>query len=174
MSRRRSSRKADKKRDIPENIASQFIKPPTFRHLVRIAHIDVRGDVPLLYALADVKGVGYSLAQAVIKTLNLEPFKPAGFLTDEEISKIEDVLRDPIKYGIPTWMVNRPRDPETGEYLHYIGPDLDLRIRQDIELMKQIKCWKGIRHTLGLKVRGQRTRTTGRKGLTVGVRRRRE
>ncbi len=172
MSRRKSSKKTEKKKELPEDIASQFIKPTAYRHLVRIAHIDVRGDTQLLYALADVKGVGYSLAHAVIKTLGLDPFKPAGFLTDEEISKIEDVLRDPVKYGIPAWMVNRPRDPETGEDQHYIGPDLDLRIRQDIELMKQIKSWKGIRHALGLKVRGQRTRTTGRKGLTVGVKRR--
>lgn len=172
MSKRRSSRKTEKKRELPEDIARQFIKPTTFRHLVRIAHVDVRGDTPLLYALTNVKGVGYSLAHAIIRVLNLDPFKLAGFLTDEEILKIEDVLRDPVKYEIPSWMVNRPRDPETGENLHYIGPDLDLRIRQDIELMKQIKSWKGIRHALGLKVRGQRTRTTGRKGLTVGVKRR--
>jgi len=159
------------KRAIPEDIVSQFIKPPTFRHLVRLAHLDVKGDTPLLYALASIKGVGFSLAHAIIKVLNLDPNMLAGFLTDDQIAKIEDVLMDPVKYGIPAWMVNRPRDPETGENLHYIGPDLELRVRQDIELMKQIKCWKGIRHALGLKVRGQRTRTTGRKGLTVGVRR---
>jgi len=66
-------------------------------------------------------------------------------------------------------MVNRQKDLETGKYLHLIGADLVLTQRADIERMIKMKCWKGVRHSLGLKVRGQRTRTTGRKGRTVGV-----
>jgi len=163
-----------KKVAIPEDILKKFIKPPKFRHLIRLVHKDIRGDLPLLYALASVKGVGYSLANAIIKVLNLDPHIMVGFLTDDQINKINDVLQNPTEYGIPGYMLNRPRDPETGMDLHYIGPELDLRIRQDIETMKQIKSWKGIRHALGLKVRGQRTRTTGRKGLTLGVSRRKK
>jgi len=157
------------KLEIPSEILNKFTKPSEYRHLLRLVHIDVRGDIPLYYALTQVKGIGPTLANAIIRVLNLDPNMPVGFLTDEQIKIIENVARDPTKYGIPGWLLNRPRDPQTGKNLHYIGPDLVLRIRQDIELMKQIKCWKGIRHALGLKVRGQRTRTTGRKGLTVGV-----
>ena len=127
-----------------------------------------------MYALTEVKGIGVSFANAIIKILGLDPFTPIGSLTDDQLSKIEEIMREPKNYGIPDWMVNRPRDPETGEALHYLGPELDLRIRQDIELLKYIKCWRGIRHSLGLKVRGQRTRTTGRKGLTIGVSRKKK
>jgi len=165
------SSKKKGKMAVPEDILSKFTKPKGFRHLVRIAHLDIKGDLPLLYALANIKGIGFSMAHAIITVLGMNPNMPTGFLNDEQIGKIEDILRNPIAYGIPKWLVNRPRDPETGEHLHYIGPDLELRIKSDIETMKQIKSWKGIRHALGLKVRGQRTKTTGRKGLTIGVRR---
>jgi len=53
--------------------------------------------------------------------------------------------------------------------LHLLSSDLVLRTKMDIDLMKKIKSWKGYRHAYGLKVRGQRTRTTGRTGKTVGV-----
>ena len=168
----KSSKKA--KITIPQDLIQQFVKPANFRHLVRLVHLDVRGDIPVLYALATVKGIGVSLANAILKVLNIDPNIPVGFLTDEQIAKIEEIARNPTKYGIPPWMINRPRDPQTGDNLHYLGPELMIRIKQDIELMKQIRCWKGIRHALGLKVRGQRTRTTGRKGLTVGVTRRKK
>jgi len=156
---------------IPQEILEKVIKPANFRHLVRIIHKDIKGDIPLLYALINVKGIGYSFAYAICKVLNLDPLIPVGLLSDEQIKKIEEVARNPTKFGIPEWLTNRPRDPLTGENIHYVGPELEIRVKQDIDLMKSIGCWKGIRHALGLKVRGQRTRTTGRKGLTVGVKR---
>jgi small subunit ribosomal protein S13 len=51
------------------------------------------------------------------------------------------------------------------------GSELLYYVKEDIEREKRIKSWRGIRHALGLKVRGQRTRTTGRTGITVGVKR---
>jgi small subunit ribosomal protein S13 len=50
-----------------------------------------------------------------------------------------------------------------------VTADLTLRTKMDTDFMKNIKTWKGIRHSLGLKVRGQRTKTTGRSGKAVGV-----
>nr|HDO80640.1 30S ribosomal protein S13 [Candidatus Bathyarchaeota archaeon] len=82
-----------------------------------------------------------------------------------------DAVSNPSSVGIPSWMLNRQKDLETGKDLHLIGSQLALTVKNDIELMKRIRCWKGVRHALGLKVRGQRTKTTGRKGQTVGVRR---
>ena len=58
---------------------------------------------------------------------------------------------------------------ETGKNVHIIGSDMTLAIRNDIEREKTTNSWKGYRHTFGLKVRGQRTRCTGRKGGAVGV-----
>jgi SSU ribosomal protein S13P len=67
-------------------------------------------------------------------------------------------------------MYNRRKDYETGIDLHLVTNDVIFYARNDIEREKKIKSWRGVRHALGLKVRGQRTRTTGRTGITVGVR----
>jgi small subunit ribosomal protein S13 len=82
---------------------------------------------------------------------------------------VEDVMRDPAKYGLPPRLYDRRKDLETGRDLHLIGADLALSTKTDIDFMKDIRSWKGTRHSLGLKVRGQHTRTTGRKGRAVGV-----
>ncbi len=94
-----------------------------------------------------------------------------GFLTDQMIEKIEDVAKNPIKYSIPLWMLNRRKDFRTGEDKHIVATDLAYINKMDIDRMRRIKSWKGIRHALNLKVRGQRTRTTGRSGLVLGVQR---
>ena len=61
------------------------------------------------------------------------------------------------------------KDPETGKDVHLTGSDLDLSVKRDIDLMKEIRSWKGERHARGLKVRGQRTKTTARRGRSIGV-----
>src|SRR5438132_10998930 len=66
-------------------------------------------------------------------------------------------------------MVNRPKDWESGLDLHLVGSEVEVRLRDDINLMKMIRSYKGVRHETGQKVRGQRTRSNGRTGLTVGV-----
>jgi len=141
-----------------------------FKHIVRVAGTDLDGSKKLVPALAKIRGIGVSLAEAIVKVTGLDPDKRIGFLTEGDIKKIEDVLKEPIKYGIPNWLVNRPKDFETGQPRHFIGPDLILRVKSDIDFMQKIRSWKGIRHSLGLKVRGQRTKTTGRFGKAVGVR----
>lgn len=144
-----------------------------YRHIVRIAGKDIDGTKKLVYGLTNIKGVGVSLANAIVNALNLNPSLRIGNLTEEDVAKIEDALSDPIKHGLPTWLLNRRKDLTTGRDVHLIGSDLELRTKMDIDLMKSMKSWKGVRHALGLKVRGQRTRTTGRKGKTVGVRKKR-
>jgi small subunit ribosomal protein S13 len=78
-------------------------------------------------------------------------------------------MRDPSKFGIPGWMLNRRKDLDTGKDQHLISADLILKAKMDIEQMKDIKSWKGYRHAYGLKARGQRTKTTGRAGKALGV-----
>lgn len=131
------------------------------------------GSNKVVYAISQIKGIGINLAYSIVRIANIDPDTRVGFLSDADIKRLENVIRNPKKYGVPTWMLNRRKDLETGEDLHLIGSDLVLRVKMDIDLMKKIKCWKGVRHALGLKVRGQRTRTTGRTGQTVGVTRRR-
>ncbi len=140
-----------------------------FRHIVRIAGQDVDGSKKVVYAISQIKGIGINLAQAIVRVVGVNPDVRIGFLSEAEIKRIENAIKDVRSQGIPAWMYNRRKDLETGKDVHLIGSDLVLRVKADIDLMKKIKCWKGVRHALGLKVRGQKTRTTGRSGQTVGV-----
>jgi len=145
-----------------------------FKHIVRIAGTDLDGTLKVPYALAKIKGVGVRLGWIIARLLGLDPDMRIGYITEEETKKVEEVLKDPVAFGVKPWLVNRQRDPETGRDMHLIGADLELRVKMDIDLMQKIKCWRGVRHALGLKVRGQKTRTTGRRGMTVGVVKRRK
>ena len=143
------------------------------KSIVRLCGTSLDGTKKVPYALKGVKGIGIMLGHAIAKVAGIDPELRLGQLSDSDLKKIEAVIKNPKKFGIPSWLLNRRRDPNLGEDLLLIGPDLELRVKQDIALMKEIKCWKGIRHSLGLKVRGQKTRTTGRTGRAVGVRRKR-
>ncbi len=110
-----------------------------------------------------------SLANAILKKAGVNPEKRAGFLTEPEIEKVEEMIKDPVKFGLPGWMLNRRKDLATGKDTHVISADLVLRTKLDIEEAKDMKSWRGYRHAYGLKVRGQRTKTTGRSGKALGV-----
>jgi small subunit ribosomal protein S13 len=142
-----------------------------FRHIVRIADTDIDGTLKVGYALSRIKGVGIRLALTILQKAKVNPEVRSGFLSEVEVETIEDVMTNPAKHGFPGWLVNRPKDLETGENLHLIGPDLDLRVKSDIEELKKSKSWRGYRHAYKLKVRGQRTRATGRAGKALGVKR---
>ncbi len=141
----------------------------TYKHIVRIAGVDIEGELLLPYGLAKIKGIGYHTGLALARKLGLDPHLRIGYLSEEDIEKIEDAVNNPSKYGLPSWYLNRRKDYKTGEDRHLIGADLIYEAREDIERMMRIRSWKGIRHQLGLKVRGQRTHTTGRLGPVVGV-----
>ncbi len=140
-----------------------------FRYRLRIIDADVDGTLKATYALARVKGVSLNLANAVLKKAEVDPEKRAGFLSETEVEKVEEIVKDPAKYGLPSWLFNRRKDVETGKDAHLISADLVLRTKTDIEQMKNMKSWRGYRHAYGLKVRGQRTKTTGRAGKALGV-----
>jgi len=143
--------------------------PEEYRHIVRVSGKDIDGQENLLQGLTRVSGVGLRLSKAIITNLGMDPSVRLGHITDADISKIEKIISDPVKAGMPHWYINRPRDRMSGRMLHLTGSDLDFAHRSDIERLKRIKSWRGLRHSLGLKVRGQHTRTTGRKGMAVGV-----
>lgn len=131
--------------------------------------VDLDGSKKLIYGLTKIRGIGVSLSGATVRAAGMKPDIRIGQLSEEEVEKIEDVISDPLKFGIQPRLVNRRKDLETGRDLHLVGPDLALRVKTDIDFMKDLRTWKGIRHSLGLKVRGQRTKTTGRSGKAVGV-----
>lgn len=140
-----------------------------YKHILRIAGKDVEGSKKLLVALSEVKGVGYNFAQVLTQSLGINPNTRVGFLTDNQIKEIEQALANPAKVGVPEWYLNRKKDMDSGTTHHLITSDLDFSIGNDIDREKTIMSWRGYRHMFGLRVRGQCTRTTGRKGGAVGV-----
>jgi len=148
--------------------------PREFQHIIRIADTDLDGTLKVDYALTKIKGVGIRLAEVIAKKAKVNIENRLGFLSDAEVKRIKDVIENPSKYDVPGWLLNRSKDNKTGNNLHLVGSDLVLQTKTDIDEMKKMKSWKGIRHAHGLKVRGQRTRTTGRKGRVVGVKKKRE
>lgn len=153
-----------------EGWAGSLSAPTEFRHLVRIAGKDLQGNKKLTAALSDIRGVGDNFAAAVVKKMGIDPSIRVGTLSDQEIHAVEKALQDVSASALPQWYYNRRNDREAGETKQLLGSDLDFAVKNDIDAEKNVQSWKGIRHSLGLKVRGQRTRTTGRKGATVGVR----
>jgi small subunit ribosomal protein S13 len=142
-----------------------------FRHLVRIANTDLDGKKAVVYALKDIRGVGVPLAHAVCQVTKIDGLSKSGNLSDADVKKLDDAIKDPIKHGIPAWMVNRRKDLDTGADKHVITNDLIFNKENDIKLMKRIKSYKGVRHSQNAPVRGQRTRSNFRanKGKVMGV-----
>jgi small subunit ribosomal protein S13 len=143
--------------------------PREFQHIIRFAGTDIEGSQPVTYALTNVKGVGIELANAIIEKAGIDPATRMGLLSSAEVEKLEEIVTNPVKHDIPIWLLNRRKDLETGKDIHLLSSDLVLQTKNDIDQMKKIRSWKGFRHSYGLKVRGQRTKTTGRKGKAIGV-----
>ncbi len=142
-----------------------------FRHIVRVANTDLKGERNIVDALRKIKGVSFVIAGALCTILKVNPSKKAGELSDAELEKIDVSLKDLSKLGFPAWVFNRRKDYETGKDTHLLGPDLDYQKDNDIKRLKKIKAYRGSRHAFGLPVRGQRTRSNFRKnkGKVTGV-----
>ncbi len=130
---------------------------------------DVEGTLKTVYALTHIKGISLSLSNAILKKAGVNPDLRVGFLTETDVGKIEEIIKEPARYGLPAWLFNRRKDVETGKDEHLISADLVLRNKLDIDQAKEIRSWRGYRHAYSLKVRGQRTKTTGRAGKALGV-----
>ena len=130
---------------------------------------DIPGDKKLIVGLTQIRGVGRTFANTLSIKLNMKPNENIGYLKDDQIKMIEDVIKNPDSFEFPTWFLNRRKDVETGKDLHLSTSEIALSVRNDIERERITNSWRGYRHMFGLKVRGQRTRCTGRKGGAVGV-----
>lgn len=146
------------------------------RGIVRIAGYDILGNVPLVRALTKIQGIGLNLAKVISvvveKELGISQNTLVGTLDDSQISRIEDLLAH-INEHVPKYMLNWQKESviskDSRGDSHFIGNDLIFMVRTVIDKEKKLYTWKGYRFLHGQKVRGQRTRTTGRKGMTVGV-----
>jgi ribosomal protein S13 len=150
---------------------SSPIRPKNFREQVYFSTLRSRvdGNAKIEYALTQIRGIGRRFAQAIIKVANISPDMRIGAVAEKDLTRLEEIILNPVKNGIPSYMVNRKKDLRTGEDKHVIGNQLDITVRRDIDRMKRIRSYKGVRHHFHLKVRGQRTKSTGRHGLVIGV-----
>ncbi len=139
-----------------------------FQYIVRIANTDIDGNKKLIHGLSSIKGIGRHLSTFIIQKTGLDRNTKMGYLKEDQIETIKNAITS-IQEEAPSWMLNHRKNYETGENIHIIGPQIDLRLRDEINIMKKIRSYKGIRHERGLTVRGQRTRANNRKGLTLGV-----
>ncbi len=117
----------------------------------RLAGIDIPDEKKVRISLRYVYGIGPFLAESILRETNINPDKRARELTGEEINRIQRVLE---KYNVEG--------------------NLRRLIRENIDRLKRIGSYRGIRHKLGLPVRGQRTRSNGRtrrgkKRMAVGA-----
>ncbi|MBU0929911.1 MAG: 30S ribosomal protein S13 [Nanoarchaeota archaeon] len=137
--------------------------------IIRLMDKDIEGNTKLLKSLLMVYGVKFSMANAVCNYLNLDKGKKIGLFLPDELKTIEDLIKHP-ENKLPSWLFNRRKDPETGDDKHIASNDLKMRKEFDIKFMRKIKSYKGIRHSMGQPVRGQRTRAHFRKsGKSLGV-----
>jgi small subunit ribosomal protein S13 len=144
-----------------------------FRYIIRLLNTDVDGTKSIVVALSTVKGVGIRTAEIIARMANIPRSTKIGDLPEPKTEELEKLIEE-YSEKAPHWMINRQSDWSTGADMHLVGVDVDLYKRDDVNLMKMIRCYKGIRHEQGQKVRGQRTRSNGRTGMTMGVMRKRE
>jgi len=147
------------------------MEKPQIKGLVRIVDTNVKGEKKLPFALTKIRGVSYSYANAVCLVCNLNFGTRIGELDANEVGHLEDAIRNPSKYGIPVWLLNRRKDPEIGDDKHIVSVNIKFNNEMDIKRLKKIKCYRGMRHAFGLPVRGQRTRSNFRSGVALGVKR---
>ena len=140
-----------------------------YANLIRILGNDIPGEKKTLIGLTQIRGIGYMFANSMLQILKINPDSRIGTLSAEQVSSIEKMIQDPKSQNFPTWFLNRQKDVETGDDLHLVTSDIAFNLRNDIDREKGVFSWRGYRHMYGLKVRGQRTRCTGRKGGAVGV-----
>ena len=138
------------------------------QYFVRIGQTDLDGTKSVERALTDMNGVGRRVARIIADKADVDRREVLGTLDEE---KIDDVVELVEGYAdeVPAWLTNHQRDFFTGETTHEVGNDLGMSRRQDINRMKMVDTYRGVRHKRGQKVRGQRTKSTGRTEGTIGV-----
>ncbi len=147
-------------------------KKLTMQQIIRIGETNVDSGKPISVAIRNIRGVSFMFSNAVVKAYGSD--KKLSELSESELNRLEDIIIHPEKHNIPLWLFNRRKDPQLGVDRHLIASQLDLTHKMDINEMKKMKSYKGVRHILGQPVRGQRTRSSFRTGGTVGVKRQKQ
>ncbi len=151
---------------------SQSKEKDDFKYFIRVANTDLDGNKPIGHALKKIKGVSFMFSNMICNLAGVDKMTKAGYLKEEDVKKLDDVLNNPSKYNVPSWMLNRRKNYEDGKDYHIIMGNLSFAEESDIKMMKKIRSYRGVRHGMGLPVRGQRTKSNFRKNkgkLSLGV-----
>ena len=141
-----------------------------FNYIIRLADSDIDGLSRIGMGLTSVKGVGARTALAICEIAGVDKNMLGGHLDDSDLDKIRNAI-EAYPTEVPLWMLNRQRDIETGDELHLFSMDVTMTQDDDIARLRATKAYRGLRHAARKRVRGQRTRSNGRSGLTLGVQR---
>ena len=137
-----------------------------FNYIVRMANTDIDGLKYTVIGLQSIKGVGKRVAQIIVKKAAVDPSAKIGSLDEATVANLEKLVLSYVD-----WAINRQMDYETGADMHLFGNDLDIIQGDDINRMQMARSYRGVRHSTHHKVRGQKTKSNGRKGLGLGVKR---
>ncbi len=155
--KKEEKKKPEVRRDIPKQI-------------IRVAGTDLDGEKSVMRALRKIKGISVVTSKAICLVAKIDSSTKLGMLNEAEITNLENVIKNPTNFGVPTFLVNRRRDLATGADIHLTSSDLDIARRFDVQRHINLRTYRGWRHMLGQPVRGQRTRSSFRvTGMAVGV-----
>ena len=138
------------------------------QYFVRIGQTDLDGTKSVERSLTELNGIGHRAARIIADEAGVDRRQVFGRLDDDVIDEVVETV-ERFAENAPAWLTNHRNDFFDGETTHETGNDLELTRRQDINRMKMIDSYKGVRHKRGQKVRGQRTKSTGRSEGTIGV-----
>ena len=136
--------------------------------IIRVCDTNLTGSWLVKRAIRNIPGVGFQFGNAVSIVSGLGD-KTLESLSEDELKRLVEIIQNPEKHSLPKWLLNRRKDPKTGVDRHLVSSGLEFNVRMDINEMKKLRIYKGIRHAAGLPVRGQRTLSSFRKGKTIGV-----
>jgi len=147
---------------------AQF-NPEEIQHIIRLYNTNIDGTKKTAYALTAIRGIGKRFGKAVVSRAGVSLNKRAGELSPEEINKIQDVINDPLAFNIPSYFLNHQKDSVDGQDSQLVGIKLDGDLRMRIERGKKAKRIRFLRLAAGLRVRGQKTKSNGRKSNSLGI-----
>ncbi|BDA42688.1 40S ribosomal protein S18 [Coccomyxa sp. Obi] len=146
-----------------------LIADDAFQHILRVLNTNVDGKQKIMFAMTAIRGIGRRFANIACKKAEVDMGKRAGELSAAELEQLMVIVANPRTFKIPDWFLNRQKDHKDGKNSQLTSSALDTKLREDLERLKKIRNHRGLRHYWGLRVKGQHTKTTGRRGRTVGV-----
>jgi small subunit ribosomal protein S18e len=146
-----------------QNNMAALIQTEEFQHILRVLNTNIDGNTKILFAITKIPGVGRRFAHVILKKAEVDHRKRAGELTKDEVETMVAVISNPAAFKVPSWMLNNQKDFATGKHEHLVSTNLHTKLRNNIERLKKARVHRGLRHYWGIRVRGQHTKTTGRR-----------